>query len=115
MPTITERANFSQRKILKQELSVIKDLNKLHLEEYGLAGDDMLVFKQSVCLFYIVLGSKSKGIDRMGKIFAYYISNGNVEIWLEENSEPITITHTTDFEYFPGSGSNPTRQIHPLC
>ena len=34
----------------------------------------------------------------MKQIYSYYVSNGTVKVKLEENSQPISITHSTDFD-----------------
>ena len=34
----------------------------------------------------------------MKQIYSYYVSNGTVKVKLEENSRPISITHSTDFD-----------------
>ena len=40
--------------------------------------------------------------------FSYYFSNGTVKVKLEKNSQPISITHTTDFDkHFPGIDISP--------
>ena len=39
----------------------------------------------------------------MKLIHSYYVSNGTVKAKFEENSRPLSITHTTDFDkHFPG-------------
>ena len=39
----------------------------------------------------------------MKQIHSCYVSNGTVKVKLEENSRPLSIMHTIDFEkHFPG-------------
>ena len=77
---------FSHRKDYQQLRKVKKDLSKLNLTKY-----------------YKTLWSKIKRLHAMKQIHSYYVSNGTVKVKLEENSQPISITHASDFDkHFPG-------------
>ena len=55
-----------------------------------------------------ILWSKSKTLQRMGKVFTYNVSNGNVKIKITQNTRPITISHPNNKElYFPNVDLNP--------
>ena len=48
----------------------------------------------------------------MGKIFAYYVSNGKVKIKIQENNRPSVTSHTSDLEsHFSDVELNPPRFI----
>ena len=77
-------------------------MSKITMEDIQLIGDNKIYINQSLCPYYRMLWSKSKSQHRMGKIFAYYLSNGNVKIKKQENSQQLIISHTSDLEsHFP--------------
>ena len=44
----------------------------------------------------------------MKLIHSYYVSHGTVKVKFEENSRPLSIMHTTDFDkHFPGIDPSP--------
>ena len=93
---------FSRRKDCQQVLSVKKNLQKLKMEDIGLAGDNKVFINHSLCLYYRVLWSKLKVLLDMGKINRLMVSNGTVKVKTSEISAPISITHADDFtKYFP--------------
>ena len=101
---------FARRKVSKQILSIKKDLSKITMENVPLTGGNKIYINQSLCLYYRMLWSKRKLLHRMGKIFAYYLSNGNVKTKIQENSRPLTVSHTSDSEsHFPDADLNPPR------
>ena len=98
---------FGKRKVLRQVLSVRKDLNKVKMSVIDLTGQSTLYINQSLCPYYRMLWSKTKTLYQKGKIDSFYVSNGNIKIRIQENAPPITISHTHDFiKYFPGVDSS---------
>ena len=98
---------FGKRKVLRQVLSVRKDLNKVKMSVIDLTGQSTLYINQSLCPYYRMLWSKTKTLYQKGKIDSFYVSNGNIKIRLQENAQQITISHTHDFiKYFPGVDSS---------
>ena len=90
-------------------MKVKKDLSKLNLSDIDL-GNTKIFINQSLCPYYKLLWSRSKRLHAMKHIHSYYVSNGTVKVKLEENSRPISITHTTDFDkHFPGIDLSPPR------
>ena len=88
-------------------MKVKKDFSKLNLTDIDL-GNTKISVNQSLCPYYKFLWSKSKRLYAMKKIHWYYVSNGTVKVKLEENSLPLSITHTTDFDkHFPGIDLSP--------
>ena len=55
---------------------------------------------QSLCPYYKSLWSKSKKLRSLGKIPSFFISNNTIETKLQENSNPDSITHSSDFQKF---------------
>ena len=94
---------FGTRKVVRQVLSLRKDLNKNKISDIDLTGQSTLYINQSLCPYYRMLWSKTKTLYQKGKIDSFYVSNGNIKIRLQENARPITISHTHDFiKCFPG-------------
>ena len=86
---------FSKRKVCQSVLSVKRDLKKLDLNEVDLPENSMVFVNESLCPYYRVLWAKSKRLHTLGKINNFYFSNGAIKIRINENSEPISITHCT--------------------
>ena len=58
---------------------------------------------QSLCLCYPILWSKTKRLQSMSKINGFFITGGTVNIKIDENSTPLSITHLGDLAIkFPG-------------
>ena len=55
---------------------------------------------QSFCPYYKSLWPKSKKLSSLGKINSFFISNSIIKIKLQENSNPESITHSSDFFKF---------------
>ena len=99
---------FSKRKDCQQILSVKKDLKNLSMEDLNLPADTKIFVNQSLCPYYRILWSKSKKLHSLGKIFNFYISNSAIRIKINESSQPLSITHSSDFDkYFPGVDLSP--------
>lgn len=72
--------------------------------------DNKNYINRSLSPFYRMLLSESKPLHRMGKIFAYYVSNGKVKIKIQENNRPLITSHTSDLEsHFSDVELNPPR------
>ena len=98
---------FSHRKDCQQLMKVKKDLFKLNLTDIDL-GNAKIFFNHSLSPHHKLLWSKSKRLHVMKQIHSYYVSNGMVNVKLEENSRSLSITHSTDFDkHFPGIDLNP--------
>ena len=94
---------LSRRKDCLQMLAVKRDLQNVNMEELGLPAGTKIFVNQSLCPYYKVLWSKSKRLRDINKIHSFYISNNGIKIKVNENSNPLSITHVSDFdEYFPG-------------
>ena len=99
---------FARRKDCQQVLSVKRDLKKLSLEDIGLPEKAKIFINQSLCPYYRILWSKCKKLHSLDKIHTFYVSNGTFKIKISENGQPISITHTSDFDkYFPGVDLSP--------
>lgn len=100
---------FSKRKVCQSVLSVKRDLKKLENDVVGLPGNAKIFVNQSLCSYYKMLWAKSKKLHTLGKINSFYVSNSTIKIRIQEGSEPISITHTADFEeHFPGVDLSPS-------
>ena len=66
---------FSRRKDCKQVFQVKKDLNDLTVDDLDLPRERKIFVNQSLCLFYHILWSKIKRLQRMGKINSFFISD----------------------------------------
>ena len=88
---------FGKRKVLRQVLSVRKDLNKVKMSDTDLTGQSTLYINLSLCPYYMMLWSKTKTSFQKCKIDSFYVSNGNIKIRLQENVRPIknVLTLTT--------------------
>ena len=94
---------FGERKVSREVLSVRKDLNKVKMSDIDPTGQSTLYINQSLCPYYRMLWSKTKTLYQKGKIGSFCVSNGNINIRLQENTRPITISHMHDFiKYFQG-------------
>ena len=78
------------------------------LEDIGLPEEAKIFINQSLCPYYRILWSKCKKLHSLDKIHTFYVSNGTIKIKISENSQPISITDTSDFDkYFPGVDFSP--------
>ena len=78
-----------------------KDIQKVTATDLDLPNTTIkLYLNESLCPYYRILWSKSKALFTMGKTHSYFISNGSVEIRLQEKGPPIPFTHTADFKNF---------------
>ena len=75
---------FSRRKNCQHVLSVKRDLKKLNMDEVGLPENCKVFINQSLCFYYKLLWSKSKKLHSMGKIHNFFISNGTVQVIINE-------------------------------
>ena len=91
---------FSKRKGCQQIYSVKKDLSKLDTKEVDLPEGTQIFVNQSLCPYYKSLCSKSKKLRLLGKIPSFFISNNTIKTKLQENSNPDSITHSSDFQKF---------------
>ena len=91
---------FSKRKDCQQIFSVKKDLSKLDMKEVDLPEGTQIFVNQSLCPYYKSLWSKSKKLRSLGKIHSFFISNSTIKIKLQENSNPESITHSSEFDKF---------------
>ena len=58
---------------------------------------------------YNSLWLKSKKLCSFGKIHNFFISNSTIKIKLKENSNPESITHSSDFDkFFPDVDLSPS-------
>ena len=100
---------FSKRKDCQQVFSVKKDLSKLDMKEVDLPEGTQIYINQSLCPYYKSLWSKSKKLRSLGKIHSFFISNSAIKLKIHENSEPIAITHSSDFkQHFPDVNLSPS-------
>ena len=91
---------FSKRKDCQQIYSVKKDLTKLDMKEVDLTEGTQIFVNQSLWPYYKSLWSKSKKLRSLGKIPSFFISNNTIKTKLQENSNPDSITHSSDFQKF---------------
>ena len=99
---------FQKPKDCQQVFSIKKDLNKLDMKEVDLPEGTQIFVNQSLCPYYKSLWSKSKKLRSLGKIHSFFISNSTIKIKLQENSNPESITHSSDFEkFFPDVDLSP--------
>ena len=99
---------FSRRKDCQQIYSVKKDLSKLDMKEVDLPEGTQIYVNQSLCPYYKSLWSKSKKLRSLGKIHSFFISNSTIKLKIQENSEPVSITHSSDFtKHFPDVDLSP--------
>ena len=72
------------------------------MKEVDLPEGTLVFVNQSLCPYYKSLWSKSKKLLSLGKIHSFFVSNSTIKLKLQENGEPVAITHSSDFrKYFP--------------
>ena len=99
---------FSRRKDCQQVFSVRKDLSKLDMSEVDLPEGTNIYINQSLCPYYKSLWSKSKKLRSLGRIHSFFISNSSIKVKIQENSEPLSITHKSDLtNHFPDVDLSP--------
>ena len=99
---------FSKRKEYQQVFSFKKDLPKLDMKGIDLPEGTWLFVNHSLCSYYKLLWSKTKKLQSLGRIHSYSISNGKIKLKVQENSDPLVVTHCSDFEnFFPGVDLSP--------
>ena len=57
-----------------------------------------LFLNQSLCPYYRMLCGRAKELAREGLIYSFRISNGTIKMKELSESQPVSITHLTDFE-----------------
>ena len=70
------------------------------MKEVDLPEGTQIFVNQSLCPYYKSLSSKSKKLRSLGKIHSFFISNSTIKIKLQENSNPESITHSSNFDKF---------------
>ena len=98
-------AKFCRRKDCEKVLKAKNNLRKLDSTNLDLLEGCKIFINQSLCSYYRLLWSKSKKLHGKGRIFGWYASNGSIKIKLQENSQPLYISHIEDFKkHFPDVG-----------
>ena len=78
------------------------------MKEVDLPEGTQVFVNQSLCPYYKSLWSKSKKLLSLGKIHSFFVSNSTIKLKLQENGEPVAITHSSDFrKYFPDVDLSP--------
>ena len=99
---------LTRREDCQQILLVKRDLKNLEMEDVELPRGTKIFINQSLCKYYRILWSKCKKLYSLGKCHTFYVSNGNIKIKITENSQPLTITHSSDFDkHFPNIDLSP--------
>ena len=70
------------------------------MKEVDLPEETQIFVNQSLCPYYKSLWSKSKKLRSLGKIPSFFISNNTIKTKLQENSNPDSIKHSSDFQKF---------------
>ena len=84
-----------------QQIFLVKrDLSKLDMKEVDFTEGTQIFVNQSLCPYYKSLWSKSKKLRLLRKIDSLFISNSTIMIKLQENNNPESITHSSDFDTF---------------
>ena len=106
---IMSSSNFPNGKIANRHFWQKKDLGKLDMKEVDLPEGIQIFIKQNLCPYYKSLWSKSKKLSSLGKIHSFFISGSTIKIKLQENSNPESITHSSDFDkFFPDVDLSPS-------
>ena len=106
--TDTVNVKFSKRKDCQHVSNFKKDLKKLTMEDLELPGNSKLFINRSLCPYYKMLWSKSKKLQSLSKIHSSFISGDTINIRVNENSSPLSITHVDDFvKHFPDFDLSP--------
>ena len=87
---------FTRRNDCKQVLQVKNDLKDLTADDLNLPRGTKIIVNQSLCPYCRILWSKTKHLQKMGKINSFFISGGTVKIKIDENSKPLAVTHLND-------------------
>ena len=87
---------FTRRNDCKQVLQVKNDLKDLTADDLNLPRGTKIIVNQSLCPYCRILWSKTKHLQKMGKINGFFISGGTVKIKIDENSKPLAVTHLND-------------------
>ena len=86
---------FKERKDFQQVWIIMRELQKIQMEDVNLLGHSKFFINRSLCPYYRVLWSKSERLCR--KIFSFYISGDTIKIKVNENNFPLPIIHIDDF------------------
>ena len=86
---------FKERKGFQQVWIIMRELQKIQMEDVNLLGHSKFFINRSLCPYYRVLWSKSERLCR--KIFSFYISGDTIKIKVNENNFPLPIIHIDDF------------------
>ena len=93
---------FCQSKDCEKVFKTKNDLRKLDETNLDLPEGSKIFVNQSSCCYYRLLWPKSTKLHGNVGIFGWYVSNGSIKIKLQENSQPLYISHMEDFKkYFP--------------
>ena len=79
---------FRHKRDCQQSMKVKKDLSKLNLTDIDLSNTKIYI-NQSLCPYYKLIWSKSKQLHAANQVQSYFISNGTVEVKVEENSRSL--------------------------
>ena len=80
----------------------------MKMEYLDFPGSAELFINRSLCPYYKVLWSKSKKLQNLGKIYSFFIFDDKIKIKINENSPPLSVTHTDDFgNYFQNADLSP--------
>ena len=78
------------------------------MKEVDLPEGTQVFVNQSLCPYYKSLWSKSKKLLSLGKIDSFFVSNSTIKLKLQENRDPVAITHSSNFrKYFPDVDLSP--------
>ena len=78
----------------------IEACHRVGRHDNDLPEETQIFVNQSLCPYYKSLWSKSKKLRSLGKIPSFFISNNTIETKLQENSNPDSIIHSSDFQKF---------------
>lgn len=68
-----------------------KDLSNIIMDNIRLVKGNKIFISQSHSSYYKMLLSKGKALHKMGKLFAYYVSNRYVKFKMQDSSRPLII------------------------
>ena len=89
---------FSKRKDVFNILQRKKKLKPVDITKVGLHQGSLVLINQSLCCYYKYLWSLSKRLHSKKLMHSIWVSNGNVNLKVRENTPVLLISHVSDLE-----------------
>ena len=89
---------LSKRKDVFNILQRKKKLKSVDITKVGLPQGSLVFINQSLCSYYKYLWSLCKRLHSKKLIHSFWVSNGNVNLKVRENTPVLLVSHVSDLE-----------------